>query len=166
MEIRRRRRKLQSERYEDAGETEYALMQELREKHFDVTKNAWIKILFSCRKQTLGGKLVLGKVRKSDELLRHLTQIEAESVRGFDFIIFLDKKCWFEAASEADRIRIMRHELRHMLYNSTWKDSYRLASHDIEDFVAEVELNRDDPAWSKRLAESTLSLYEEEKERE
>ena len=76
------KKKVRSERYEDASEAEYTLMEELREKHFGDTNQARVKILFDGKKNVYNDKLTLGRIRRADELIRHLTISESQSIRG------------------------------------------------------------------------------------
>lgn len=151
-------------RYEEVTEVELKLMEELRKKYFEDTEQAKVKLLFDAQKQLSKGKLVLGRCRKADDLIRHLTQEEAETLRGYDFIITLDKKAWTEIASDEDKVRILRHELRHIEYDPTNKDLFVLRPHDIEDFAAEIALNLAAVKWGEDLAGKTIALYEAEKE--
>jgi hypothetical protein len=67
--------------------------------------------------------------------------------------------------SERDRERILRHELRHTYFDIDTEDNpYRLVDHDITDFYAEIELNKDDPRWGQRCAALTADIYEQMKE--
>lgn len=153
-------------RFEEVTKEELALMEDLRKEYFEDTKQAKVKLLFDVQKRSSKGKLVLGRCKRTDDLIRHLTQEEAETMRGYDFIISLDKKAWTEAASDEDKVRVLRHELRHIEYDPDNKDFFVLRPHDIEDFSAEIELNMDDVKWAETLAGKTMALYEAEKEGE
>ena len=153
-------------RYEEVTEAELKLMGELREKYFEDTKQAKVKLLFDTQKSLSKGRLTLGKCKRADDLIRHLTQEEAETIRGYDFIISLDKKAWTEAASDEDKVRVLRHELRHIEYDPSSKDLFTLRPHDIEDFAAEIALNLAAVKWCETLAGKTIALYEAEKEDE
>ena len=39
----------------------------------------------------------------------------------------------------------------------------KIVGHEIEDFYSEVELNKDEPEWSRVLATLTRDVYEQEK---
>jgi len=89
------------------------------------------------------------------------------ATEGFDYVIFLDKLCWLHIETP-DKERILRHELRHAYVE--YKDDggivYRLVDHDINDFLAEIELNKDDPKWCNRVSELVTLLYDQEKDAE
>jgi len=153
-------------RYEEVTDEEIALTEELRKKYFEDTKQAKVKLLFDTQKRSSKGKLTLGRCKRADDLLRHLTQDEAESIRGYDFIISLDKKCWTEVASDEDKVRILRHELRHVEFDPTNKDLFVLRPHDIEDFAVEISLNMAAVKWAEDLVNKTVALYDAEKEGE
>lgn len=151
-------------RYEDAGQKEYDLMNELIEAYFQEAKQTKVKILFDTRRKVTKGKIRLGELQKTNDLIRHLTQDQAQSLEGFDYIIVLDEVCWKEVCTDEDKVKLMRHELRHM--NIDWEKSnpYGLRPHDIEDFVEEVKLNSDDVDWAQRVAQFTSTIYEERRQ--
>jgi hypothetical protein len=127
-------------------------------------KNAKIKALFDIKKRKSGGMLVLARIMKTNDLLRHLTIDEAEAIEGYDYIIALDKTCW-ENIIRDDKVRILRHELRHAYFDIESEDNpYRLQNHSISDFYEEVEFNKDDPRWRERLAAVVEDIYEQKKE--
>ncbi len=150
-------------RYDDAPEVE-PLLRRIRFEHFPELVNAKIKVLFDLRKRGSGGTVVLGRIIKANDLIRHLTTDEASRIEGYDYIITLDKVCW-DNIGEVDRERIIRHELRHTFFDIESKtDPYKLVVHDITDFHAEVEANRDDPMWRERCAALTADVYDQMKD--
>ncbi len=151
-------------RYEGVTEEVERLLYEVQTKHFPELKNAKIITLFDVKKRSSGGRLVLGRIMKTNDLLRHLTKDEAEAIEGYDYIITLDKEAW-DAIGEADRIRVLRHELRHTYYDiDSESNPYKLMDHSITDFYEEVELNKDDPRWRERVATVVEDIYEQKKE--
>jgi len=153
-------------RYEDATEAEYKLLDKVRSESFRELFDAKIKIIFDLRKKSSGGKIVLAKIYKTNELIRHLTQEGLDDLtNGTDYIIFIDKLFW-NLVEEIDKIRTLRHELRHTDYCPEKKFPYQLKSHDIEDFEIEVDLNKDDIGWRKRVAELTFLAYQQREEQE
>ncbi|HVN96899.1 MAG TPA: putative metallopeptidase [Syntrophorhabdaceae bacterium] len=151
-------------RYEEVTSTALNLLKTVRAKDFPELKNAKIKVLFDLKKRKSGGRIVLGRIMKTNDLIRHLTKDEVEVIEGFDYIITLDKKCWDNTTDE-DRTRILRHELRHTFFDiEAEKDPYKLMTHSISDFYEEVELNQKDPRWRERVAILTEDIYEQEKE--
>lgn len=143
-------------RYENVTQYEEDLKEWLAAEYFQDIQGVKVKLLFDTKKVVGSGKIVLGKCRKSDDLIRHLTQDEAQTILGFDFIIVLDKLCW-DNIEEVDKIRILRHELRHIRWDGVKWD---IRPHDIEDFSDEIELNEDDITWAGRVAEKLTLLYE------
>lgn len=151
-------------RFEDVGKEELDLMEKLRKEYFEDTKQAKIKLLFDTLMRSSKGRLVLGRCKRADDLIRHLTREEAETIRGYDFIISLDKVAWTKVATEDDKVRVLRHELRHVMYDPANKDLFVLRPHDIEDFSAEIALNMAAVKWAEELAGKTLAVYDAEKE--
>jgi hypothetical protein len=151
-------------RYEDADDQVMSLLNRIVARSFTELTNAKIKVIFDLKKRKSGGHMVLGRIMKTNDLLRHLTRDEVEILEGYDYIISLDKMCW-ESIDEADRIRIIRHELRHTYVDLESEASpYRLQNHSILDFYEEVELNKDDPRWRERVADLASSIYEQKKD--
>jgi hypothetical protein len=151
-------------RYEEVTEGVLTSLAAVRAECFPELRNAKIKVLFDLKKRRTGGRIVLARILKTNDLIRHLTKDEAEVMEGYDYIITFDKKCWVHS-SDKDRLRILRHELRHTFFDiESEKDPYKLLSHSITDFYEEVELNRDDPRWRERVGTLTEDIYEQEKE--
>lgn len=118
---------------------------------------AVINVLFDTKKRTSGGKIVLGRIVKSDDLIRKLTEDIAED--GCDYIMFLDQVA-FENINEADKIRLIRHELRHChVAGTVEKPVFSIIPHDVEDFAIEIELNKDKIGWASEAAEMTDLIY-------
>jgi hypothetical protein len=141
----------------------YELMEGLIQQHFPDLKKAKILVLFDRKKRVHGNKLVLARMMRSNDLIRRLTdQIEPE---GYDYVMFLDKVI-FDTASEIDKTRLIRHELRHAFVEYRAKNPYKLIPHDIEDFEAEIALNKDDVGWAKRAASLAMQIYDEDEEQD
>lgn len=151
-------------RYEEATPMVLNMLKDLKTKDFKELKNAKIKVLFDLKKRKSGGRIVLGRIMKTNDLIRLLTKDEIEVIEGYDYIITLDKKCW-ESIPDEDRRRILRHELRHAYFDiESETDPYKLVSHSISDFYEEVEANQTDPRWRERVGTLTEDMYEQEKE--
>uniref|UniRef100_A0A6M3IZK0 Putative phage metallopeptidase domain-containing protein n=1 Tax=viral metagenome TaxID=1070528 RepID=A0A6M3IZK0_9ZZZZ len=144
-------------RFEEAPEQAYKLLKKIMKKYFTDMANANILILMDTKIRTAdsGNKIILGRFVKTNDLTRHLTIDESGTDRGFDYIMFLDKVMW-DNIDDADRERIIRHELRHALV----ADKFQVQGHSIEDFYEEVELNQDDPRWRERVALVTQTKYD------
>jgi len=153
-------------RFEQATDEAKGLLKEVQAEHFPELLNANILLLFDLKKRVSGGKTVLGRIQKTNDLLRHLTIEEAHDDDGFDYLIYIDKVC-YENITKEDRIRLIRHELRHILYDANdERNPYKIIPHDIEDFVEEININVDDPGWASRVAELTLTIYEQMRDQE
>ena len=150
-------------RYEDAPEEVETLLRKIRFEHFPELVNAKIRVLFDLKKRGSKGMVCLGRIVKANDLIRHLTT-DKGLAEGYDYIITLDKVCWDNIAN-GDREKIIRHELRHTFFDIESEDNpYRLIDHDITDFYAEVEVNRDDPKWRERCASLTADIYDQMKD--
>ena len=150
-------------RYEDVTDTVMEMFRRVKSQYFPELKNAKIKVLFDLKKRKSGGQVVIGRIVKANDLIRHLTK-NGNAEEGYDFIITLDKKCWDHITDE-DRMKILRHEMRHTSYDLESEDNpYKLVDHSILDFYEEVEMNQGDPRWRERVAILTEDNYEQEKE--
>jgi predicted metallopeptidase len=150
-------------RYEDVTDTVMEMFRRVKSQYFPELKNAKIKVLFDLKKRKSGGQVVIGRIVKANDLIRHLTK-NGNAEEGYDFIITLDKKCW-DHISDEDRVKILRHEMRHTSYDLESEDNpYKLVDHSILDFYEEVEMNQSDPRWRERVAILTEDIYEQEKE--
>ena len=112
--------------------------------------------------ENLKGNVVLGKIMKPSDLVKFLSRNEAPE-DGYDYIVLLDNKL-VQHCEEADIERVLRHELRHTFFDSDSKAPYQLVDHDFTDFYDEVELNRDDPGWAKRLSQTVSLIYHQERD--
>jgi len=149
-------------RYLDCGKDVYKVLEKIQEKHFSDLRSAKIKCIFDTKKRKSGGKVVLASIRKASPLIKHFTADEAPE-DGFDYILTIDEKVW-KHTDEKDKERLIRHELRHTFIDDEAKDPYKLVPHDYEDFKAELELNKEDPLWSERIACLVSDIYDQEKE--
>ena len=151
-------------RYEEVNEEVMSVLKEVKSEYFPELKNAKIKVLFDIKKRKTGGMVILARIMKTNDLLRHLTIDEADAMEGYDYIITLDKTCW-DSIIRDDKIRIVRHELRHACFDiESEENPYKLLDHSISDFYEEVEYNKDDPRWRERLATVVEDIYEQKKE--
>jgi len=151
-------------RYEEVNDEVMSVLKEVKSEYFPELKNAKIKALFDIKKRKSGGVVVLARIMKTNDLLRHLTIDEADAMEGYDYIITIDKTCW-DSIIRDDKIRIIRHELRHAHFDIESDDNpYKLLDHSISDFYEEVEFNKDDPRWRERLGVLVEDIYEQKKE--
>jgi hypothetical protein len=151
-------------RYEEVTEEVMDLLKEVRSEHFPELKNAKIKVLFDLKKRSSGGRITLGRIMKTNDLLRLLTIDRVDPVEGYDYIITLDRICW-DMIERADRVRILRHELRHAYFDiDSEENPYKLVDHSILDFYEELDANKDDPRWRERVGSLIEGIYEQKKD--
>ena len=151
-------------RYEEVEEDVLDLLKEVRSRDFPELHNAKIKVLFDLKKRKSGGRITLGRIMKTNDLLRHLTIDRVDPLEGYDYIITFDKTCW-ETIEKGDKVRLLRHELRHAYFDiDSEENPYKLVDHSILDFYEEVEANKDDPKWRERVAAVTEDIYEQRRE--
>jgi len=155
-----------SSRFEIAPSWVVELMEEVRKEYFRGYL-AWVRIavLWDTKRREKGGQLVVGRIKKAGDVEKLLAEghlVPADDIDGLTYMMFLDKAI-FEALEKMDRVRIIRHELRHIWIEitDTGKVQYKIREHDIQDFQAEVDLNGADPDWRKRVAMVSLAVYDE-----
>jgi hypothetical protein len=149
-------------RYQDADESLVEMFLQVAEERFPNTcANLNVKLIFDTKRRVSRGKITLASVEIASEKIKYFTKHEVKVGNGVDYILTVDQKAW-ELANEADRKRLLSHELRHVFVDEN--DKRKLLPHDIEDFVAEVKLNTDDPEWGGKLAQVVTDVYEQEKE--
>jgi Putative phage metallopeptidase len=142
-------------KYDNVPEIIHELYDKLKAQHFPHLANAKVLLLAHKKKMLKAGNLALAKIIKPNDLIKYLSREEAPA-DGYDYIILFDNKL-LQHCEETDIERVLRHELRHTFFDSESKTPYKLVDHDFSDFYDEVELNKDDPTWAKRLSQ-TVSL--------
>lgn len=154
-------------RYEVAPQIIIDLVNSVIEASFPALIEAKMDVIYNMKKKASGGNIVVGEMKKSNELIRHYTQDNKEYHKdGTDYMMILDGTV-FPVLDEADQIRIIRHELQHCEYDGTVKDDknpWKICPHEIEDFHAEITYNVEDPRWKERVLAVAEALYEEEEE--
>ena len=130
------------------------------EERFQSLIQLKIKLIFDTKKRVKQGKICLACVELANDKIKYFSKDDV-ATEGYDIVIIFDRKAW-ELANDADRKRIMSHELRHVLINE--KDEVKLIPHDVSDFVIEQKLNKDDIEWASKLVTLVTDIYEQEKE--
>ena len=149
-------------KYDDVPEMIYEMYERLKGKDFPQLANAKILFLINNKKMMKRGSIVLGKMVKPSDLVKYLSRNEAPE-DGYDYIMLLDSRL-IKHCEESDIERVVRHELRHTFFDSDSKSPYKLVDHDFSDFYDEVELNKDDPTWVKRVSTTVSFIYHQEKD--
>lgn len=146
-------------RYEEADEGLTEVFLNVIEKYFPFYQNFKFKLLFDLKKRVSQGKLVLASIELPGPKLKFFSR-DKIATDGYDFIIIFDKKAW-ELSSDPVKVRVMKHELRHIEVSED--GSTKLVGHEIEDFYAEIEANKDDPEWRRKLVVLVSDIYEQER---
>lgn len=154
---------ISNSRFEIADKDATEMLDLVRDKWFSHLKTAKIKILFDLRQRKQSSKLVLGRIMKANDLIRRLTDHFYPG--GCDYVLFLDKIAFTMVMQDVDKKRLIRHELRHCLYNPDSEHPWQILPHDIEDFEEEIRLNQDNPGWAKRVVQVTSDIYKQQKEK-
>lgn len=149
-------------RYEDVDKNVEDVLRDVINEYFPELRICKIKCLFRTKKKKSKGKLVLAEIQKPNDLIRFFTIDESGNETGYDYILTIDKTCWEAITDDEDKIRLIRHELNHCdVDEESENNPFKLRGHDFEDFIVEVDRNRDNPNWASVLAEVTESRYEE-----
>ncbi len=146
-------------RFIHADQETLDLVSEVKAQYFPnlVETGAKILVLLDTKMRRKGDRVVLGRMQKANDLVRRLTDhIDDE---GCDFILYLDAIAINNIPRE-DKIRLIRHELRHCHVAGTEiKPVFQVKPHDIEDFIVEIELNKDKVGWARDAAEMIEIIY-------
>jgi len=142
-------------RYEEVSKDVYELLKEVVKEHFEDLTNVNFKCVFDTKKKIKGGRFIFAYIKKVNEFTSFLAGDE------FDYVIVIDKNIW-TAINKDDKVRIIRHELRHCFIDSEKDDPYKIIDHEIEDFYAEIALNVNDPKWGLRVAAIAESIYDKD----
>jgi hypothetical protein len=132
------------------------------EGRFPNLRAANIKVVMDCKPKVdkLTEAVTFASIKLANEVEKYLTK-DGHNLDGIDYILFINDVVW-ELADAANKKRIISHELRHTFIDE--KGNYKIIKHDLEDFYAEVELNRDDPMWAQSLGTIALAKIEQIKE--
>ena len=141
-------------RYEDVTADEYAVLKDVKERWFSELASAEIKLVFDTKKRVTGGKIVLARIKKPNDVEKFLCPDPV------DYIVFIDQNAWVLADPD-DRVRLIRHELRHTDVDLDADKPFKLRGHTVEDFYREIDLNSDKPKWSGELAQLVQLKYDE-----
>ena len=144
-------------RFADVPQEVIDLVTVVRNRYFETLSGAQIKIAFDTKKRTSGGNIVFGRMQKANDLIRYLTD-DTQAPQGFDFILYLDQNI-YHAMGEADRTRLIFHELCHCGVDLDRKDPFYIIPHDVETFYAEIEYNKDNPRWYESMSQIAAEVY-------
>jgi len=151
-------------RFYEADQSVYDLVEDLMIERMSYLREYHIKILMDPKVKIdkLRGAMVFASIKTTNDVEQFLSK-DGHHLGGFDYIMFIHELPW-ELADEMNKKRILSHELRHCFIDD--KGNCKTVKHDIEDFYAEVELNKDDPAWAQSLGTIAMAKYEQMKEEE
>ena len=151
-------------RYYEADTTVYGMMEEVIIDRMPNLRGIHIKVLIDPKPKIdkLRGAMVFASIKTTNNVEQFLTK-DGHHLEGYDYIMFIHELPW-ELADEKSKKRIISHELRHCFLDE--KGNCKTVKHDIEDFYAEVELNKDDSAWGQALGTIAMAKYEQMKEEE
>jgi hypothetical protein len=140
--------------FRKADSSVYTTFLDMIEKVFPKLSSYSFGLLYREKMKKSKGGLILAEICQPTKLLSYFAK--NDSGNPFDFLIIVDEMAWCCAKAD-DRIRIIRHELRHIDISD--KGVARLIGHDFQDFYAECDLNADSPTWAQKLVEIVLAGY-------
>lgn len=152
-------------RFEETPNEVRDLADEIIAEFMPELRNVKIMYLFDLKKRRSGGLVILARCQKANDLLKYLTISDSGEDEGFDYFIYLDKLIW-SSIEKPDKIKLLRHELRHIWVDPDSRNPYKLCDHDVSDFHEEIVLNVDDPRWGERLATLAEDLYSQQEDME
>jgi hypothetical protein len=140
--------------FRKADNSVYQVFLEIIEEYFPALSSFSFGLLFRQKIKKSKGGVILAEVCLPSKLLSYYAKNDQGN--PYDFLIIFDEMAW-SCGKVLDRVRIMRHELRHVFINE--KGKCMMIGHDFQDFHAEVALNIDDPGWGSNLAEVVVAAY-------
>ena len=151
--------------YEECPQSVIDFSKEVLEKNYPELSDVRYTVLYD-----VSGKKHrwLAKIYKASEMLRFFTGDITNTDDGLDYIVVVDKVFYSsEVITDLDRMRLFRHEFRHIYYDpekKTRKAQYKLCKHDVNTFYAEIELNtaEGEPRWEEKMSEIYMGLFEKE----
>ncbi|MBF0321226.1 MAG: hypothetical protein HQL01_15640 [Nitrospirae bacterium] len=118
-----------------------------------------IMVIYDIKARKSKGKFVIGRIQKINDIMRLLTKDNTLNEEGYDVILYLDKAV-FTHIGKKDRVRIIRHLLRHIYIDTdSVTDPYKIQEPEIKDFHVEQHLNKDDVDWVGRLTAIAKSIH-------
>lgn len=159
-------------KFEDVDQSTVELFERVKEAFPDV-EGAKFKLLFRTNKKGTEDFIVFAEICKFSSLVKHITMdIPGLEDEGLHYCIIIDKNVW-DVIEEADKWRILRHELLHtaVRFKDDGSIEYNIRKHTVETFYEEIELEAKDtddcdPRWKEKLATTAVALYDEMKEKE
>jgi len=146
-------------RYLDCSEDLVEVFISVMEQRFPALGYLKFKLVFDTKKRVSKGRLTLASIEVASEKIKYFSK-DNVAVDGYDYVIIVDNKAW-ELASDADKRRLMSHELRHVFIDESGR--CKTVDHDVQDFAIEIKANEDDPDWGKKLVRLVTDVYEQEK---
>jgi len=151
-------------RFYEADQSVYDMMEDLMIDRMPHLRAVNIKILMDPKPKIdkLRGAMTFASIKTTNAVEKFLT-MDGHVLGGQDYIMFIHELPW-GLANEDYKKRIVSHELRHCFIDN--KGNCKTIKHEIEDFFAEVDLNKDDSAWGQALSTIAMAKYEQMKEEE
>jgi hypothetical protein len=149
-------------RYQDPSAETENLFTQIISNNFPALEGVTFRLLFDTKKRVSKGNITISSTDVSNEKVKFLSSDDM-APEGYDCIMVIDSLAW-QYASEADRRRIISHELNHIVIDE--KGKLKSVGHDVEDFANEINKNVDDPTWASKLAILTRSIYEQQEDQQ
>ena len=159
-------------KFTDADQETLDLFERVK-KGFPDIEHAQFKLLFRTNKKGSDDFIVLAEICTFSSLVKYITsQIPGLEDEGLHYCIIIDFNVW-NVIDEADKWRILRHELLHaaVKFKDDGSIEYTTRKHTVESFHEEIDIESKntsecDPRWKEKLATTAISLYDEIKEKE
>jgi len=140
--------------FRKADITVHEVFMDMIDKHFSNLSGYSFGLLFRDKIKKSRGNIILASITIPTKLMSFFARNDND--QPYDFLIIVDEMAW-ACGTEEDRVRIIRHEMRHCFLND--KGRAMLIDHDFADFHEEVKLNLDNPGWASDLAVKVQAAY-------
>ncbi len=151
-------------RYEDATTEVVDKVRYVIRNKFPQLNGCTIQTVMNTKKRKSGGKFVLVKLDKPNEMVRYITS-DNDNPDGIDYILTIDKTVYDEM-SDIDKERVIAHGLYHADCDFEKEIPYNLRACTVQTFYEEISDNQDDARWAERLELMAEGIYDRAEEEE
>lgn len=151
-------------RFYEAEQKVQELVEKVMYDRFPALRGFKIKVVMDSKPKIdkLRNVMTFAYIKLANEVERFLSK-SGVNLNGYDYLMFINDLIW-ELASDKNKLRLISHELRHCFVDD--EGNCKIVRHDIEDFYAELDLNKDDPMWGQALSTVAIAKFEQTKAEE
>jgi len=135
------------------------LINKIIEDHFPSLMGCVIEPIFTTKKKTSKGKIVLAVLSKPNSLVKHI--FGSVSGNELDYILIIDLNVFY-VLEEKDKRTLLTHALEFADVDLDKANPYNLRGAEVETFYDEIDRTKDDPQWQNRFQSIAENVYDKE----